>query len=58
MGWKQKLKRFVTGWVNYYKLANMGEFLKNIDEWMRRRIRMVMESLRGLDESQEIYYDI
>lgn len=40
-GWKRKLKRFVIGWVNYYKLADMGDFLKNIDEWMRRRIRMV-----------------
>ena len=41
VGWKQKLKRFVTGWVNYYKLADMGTLLKNIDEWMRRQIRMV-----------------
>ena len=40
-GWKRKLKRFVTGWVNYYKLADMGNLLKSIDEWMRRRIRMV-----------------
>ena len=40
-GWKLKLKRFVIGWVNYYKLADMGDSLKKIDEWMRRRIRMV-----------------
>lgn len=40
-GWKRKLKQFVTGWVNYYKLADMGNWLKRIDEWMRRRIRMV-----------------
>lgn len=40
-GWKRKLKQFITGWVNYYKLANMGKWLKRIDEWMRRRIRMV-----------------
>jgi len=39
--WKTSLKRFVTGWVNYYKLADMGQYLKSIDEWMRRRIRMV-----------------
>ena len=41
LGWKQELKQFITGWVNYYKLANMGNWLKQIDEWMRRRIRMV-----------------
>ncbi len=40
-GWKQELKQFITGWVNYYRLANMGSWLKQIDEWMRRRIRMV-----------------
>lgn len=39
--WKKKLKQFIVGWVNYYKLADMGSFLKTLDEWMRRRIRMV-----------------
>ena len=32
--------RFVRGWVNYFKLADMKELLKAIDKWMRRRIRM------------------
>ena len=39
--WKTSLKRFIVGWVNYYKLADMANYLKDIDEWMRRRIRMV-----------------
>lgn len=39
--WKIDLKRYVVGWVNYYKLADMGSNLQSIDEWMRRRIRMV-----------------
>lgn len=39
--WKKKLKQFIVGWINYYKLTDMGDFLSNIDEWMRRRIRMV-----------------
>ena len=39
--WKASLKRFIVGWVNYYKLASMANYLKGIDEWMRRRIRMV-----------------
>jgi len=39
--WKKKLKRFVVGWTNYYKLADMDSWLKSIDEWMRRRIRAV-----------------
>ena len=39
--WKTALKQFVVGWVNYYKLASMTNYLKDIDVWMRRRIRMV-----------------
>ncbi|MGM9659726.1 MAG: group II intron reverse transcriptase/maturase, partial [Faecousia sp.] len=31
---------FVRGWVNYFKLADMGTLLRDIDQWMRRRIRM------------------
>ena len=36
----QKRKHWFVRWVNYYKLANMGNALKAIDKWMRRRIRM------------------
>jgi RNA-directed DNA polymerase len=40
-GWlKLKLKQFITGWVNYFKLANMKNLLKSTDEWLRRRLRM------------------
>jgi len=33
--------RFVRGWVNYFKLADVRELLGKVDKWMRRRIRMV-----------------
>lgn len=36
-----KLKRYITGWVNYFKIADMKTLLKSTDEWMRRRIRMI-----------------
>ena len=39
--WKKSIRQYVVGWTNYYKLADMGSFLKSVDEWMRRRIRMV-----------------
>lgn len=39
--WKRKLKQFIVGWINYYKLADMGNLLRDTDEWMRKRIRMV-----------------
>lgn len=35
------LTRFVRGWVNYFKLADMKTLLRETDRWMRRRIRMV-----------------
>ncbi len=37
----QILKRFIKGWVNYFKLADMKGLLKAIDEWLRRRIRAI-----------------
>lgn len=37
----EELKLFIRGWVNYYRIAMMTAFLKHIDEWMRRRIRMI-----------------
>jgi RNA-directed DNA polymerase len=37
---KLKLKQFVTGWVNYFKLADMKKILENTDMWLRRRLRM------------------
>jgi group II intron reverse transcriptase/maturase len=35
------LARFIKGWINYFKLADMKSILIEIDQWMRRRIRMV-----------------
>ncbi|MDW7683423.1 MAG: group II intron reverse transcriptase/maturase [Bacillota bacterium] len=39
---KLKLKQFITGWVNYFKLADMKSLLTKTDQWLRRRIRMVI----------------
>jgi hypothetical protein len=37
---KLKLKQFITGWVNYFKLADMRVLLDKTDSWLRRRLRM------------------
>src|SRR5690606_24169086 len=34
---KVKLKRFIAGWLNYFKLADMNKLLKVTDHWLRRR---------------------
>ena len=30
------LKRFIKGWVNYFKLADMKGLLRMVDEWLRK----------------------
>lgn len=36
-----KLEQFVRGWVNYFKLADMKNLMKETDEWLRHRIRAI-----------------
>ena len=35
-----KLKQTIVGWVNYFSIADMKTLANNLDEWVRRRIRM------------------
>lgn len=37
---KAELHLFIGGWIEYFQLADMQSYLKRIDEWLRRRIRM------------------
>lgn len=39
---KQRLRWVVTGWVNYFKLADGKKRLKSLDEWLRHRIRCLI----------------
>ena len=34
-----RLKRLVHGWTNYFKLGGIGSVLKQIDSWIRNRLR-------------------
>ena len=36
----EKLRQCITGWVNYFNMADMKMLAKTLDEWLRRRIRM------------------
>jgi len=40
-GRKTKLNQIIRGWVQYFKLADMKAIMQSIDEWLRRRIRMI-----------------
>lgn len=37
----KKLRSYIMGWINYFKIADIKSLLSEIDEWMRRRIRMI-----------------
>jgi RNA-directed DNA polymerase len=38
---KEALRRYITGWVHYFKQADMKQLLMGTDEWYRRRLRML-----------------
>lgn len=35
-----KLRRMITGWINYFKLADLKSTLRELDCWLRRRLRL------------------
>ena len=39
---KETLRQYITGWVQYFKLADMDKLLLKVDQWYRRRLRMVI----------------
>jgi RNA-directed DNA polymerase len=38
---KIRLNQVVRGWINYFKLADARKLMRDLDEWIRSRIRMV-----------------
>ncbi len=36
----ERLKQCLTGWINYFGLADMKKLANTLDEWIRRRLRM------------------
>ena len=41
MEWrKEALNYLITGWVNYFRIADMKSIAESLDQWIRRRIRM------------------
>lgn len=39
---KERLRYYIRGWLNYFKLADLKSLLVKLDEWYRRRLRMVI----------------
>jgi hypothetical protein len=38
---QEKLNQLIMGWVAYFKIARCKDKLKKLDQWLRRRIRML-----------------
>ncbi|MCD8326216.1 MAG: group II intron reverse transcriptase/maturase [Lachnospiraceae bacterium] len=38
---ERKLREYTTGWINYFRYADMKTLMEQTDEWLRRRIRAV-----------------
>ena len=38
---RDKLQLSISGWVNYYALANARSHMRRMDEWLRRRMRQL-----------------
>jgi group II intron reverse transcriptase/maturase len=36
-----RLNRFITGWMAYFRLADTGNLVREMDKWLRRRLRQV-----------------
>jgi RNA-directed DNA polymerase len=39
---KETLHQYITGWTNYFRLADMKNLLAKTDEWFRRRLRAMI----------------
>ena len=37
----ERLNRYLVGWLGYYQLAETPSIFRNMDSWIRRRLRMI-----------------
>ena len=45
LAWTQKLRQYIRGWLGYYKLADLDNTLKSVDEYMQRQFRFRIKAL-------------
>src|SRR5690625_5242993 len=37
-----KINQTTTGWINYYGISNMKKFIKEIEQWLNHRLRLLI----------------
>jgi hypothetical protein len=56
----RELSRFTTGWMPCFRLADTGNLVREVDKWLRRRLRQVrwkeMEDYRPAAQSADTRY--
>jgi hypothetical protein len=48
-----RIKQIITGWINYYGIANMKSAAESLDGWLRRRIRTKHLQSMGICKHKE-----
>jgi len=38
----RRINEYATGWINYFRLADTPSVFKEVDEWLRRRLRQLV----------------
>ena len=50
----QRLNPVVTGWGNYFKIANVNWLYKGLDGWTRMRLRAFKEKRKSYNSNRRI----
>jgi RNA-directed DNA polymerase len=37
----ERINRFITGWMAYFHVADTGNLAREVDKWLRRRLRQI-----------------
>ena len=51
-----KVNQIVRGWINYFRIGSMKTFLKELGEWLRHKIRVII--LKQWKEPKRIYTNL
>jgi len=52
----QQLNWLIRGWINYYKIGNMKNFLDEYSQWLRHKVRVVI--LKQWKKPRRIYLNL
>jgi hypothetical protein len=52
----ERLREYLTGWKNYFRLGQRKTVFEELDQWIRRRVRMLQ--LRQWKRGRKIYREL